>query len=226
VPIALVFAIAAAGAAAIWAGRLGVSRRVVAILDLTSRNMAALGVPVPDLPVDALRPVLALCAIVFGLAALVLGAAIYRRSAELGVTVVLAAMLAFLPAAGKGMMEFARARSAEPIAQALARRAQPGDLIIHEGALEQSASLLLKLPRPVYVVSGHLSNLGFGATFPDAREVFWDAGRVREAWKGPGRRFLISTIAAERSVVGSLPSEQVHLIADAAGRRLYSNAPD
>ncbi|HEY7648157.1 MAG TPA: glycosyltransferase family 39 protein, partial [Methylomirabilota bacterium] len=144
-PIAVAFAMAAAAAAAIWEGRLGVSRRVVAILDLTSRNMAALGVPVPELPLDALRSVLLLCVIVFGLAALVLGVAIYRRSAELGVTVVLAAMLAFLPAAGKGMTEFARARSAEPIALALARRAQPGDLIVHEGALEHSASVLLKL---------------------------------------------------------------------------------
>jgi hypothetical protein len=75
-------------------------------------------------------------------------------------------------------------------------------------------------------VNGRMSNLGFGATFPDAREVFWDAGRVRQAWRGPGRRFLISTIAAERSVVGSLPPDQVHLIVEAAGRRLYSNVPD
>jgi hypothetical protein len=226
VPIAVVFAMAAAAAAAIWAGRLGVSRRVVAVLDLTSRNMAALGVPVPELPLDALRSVLALCAVVFGLAALVLGLAIYRRSADMGVTVVLAAMLAFLPAAGKGMAEFARARSAEPIGLALARRAQPGDVIIHEGPLEHTASLMLKLRQPVHVVNGRMSNLGFGATFPDAREVFWDAGRVRQAWGGPGRRFLISTIAAERSVVGSLAPDQVHLIVEAAGRRLYSNVPD
>lgn len=114
-PIAVVFAVAAATAAALWSGRLGVSRRVVAILDVTTRNLAALGASVPELPLDALRSVLALCAIVFGLGALALGLAIRRRSAELGVTVVLAAMLAFLPAAGKGMAEFARARSAEPI---------------------------------------------------------------------------------------------------------------
>jgi hypothetical protein len=225
-PIAVAFAMAAGAAAAIWEGRLGVSKRVVAILDLTSRNMAALGVPVPELPLDALRSVLLLCAIVFGLGALALVLAIYRRSAELGVTVVLAAVLAFLPAAGKGMTEFARVRSAEPIGLALARRVQPGDLIVHEGALEHSASVLLKLRQPVYVVNGRLSNLGFGATFPDAREVFWNEGRVREVWKGPGRRFLISTIAAERSVMGSLPPDQVHLIAEAGGRRLYSNLSD
>jgi 4-amino-4-deoxy-L-arabinose transferase-like glycosyltransferase len=226
VPIALVFAVAAATAAALWAGRLGVSRRVVAILDVSTRNLAALGAPVPEFPVDALRSVLALCAIVFGLGALALGVAIYRRSAELGVTVVLAAMLAFLPAAGKGMAEFARARSAEPIGLALARRAQLNDVIVHEGALEHTASVLLILRHPVHLVDGRTSNLGFGATFPDAREVFWDPGRMRESWKGPGRRFLISTVAAEKSVVRSLPPNQVHLLVEAAGRRLYSNLPD
>lgn len=99
-------------------------------------------------------------------------------------------------------------------------------MIVHEGALEHTASLLLILRQPVHLVDGRTSNLGFGATFPDAREVFWDAGRVRESWKGPGRRFLISTVAAERSVVRSLPSDQVHLLAEAAGRRLYSNLND
>jgi hypothetical protein len=220
------FALAAATLAALWAGRLGVSRRVMAILEVTTRNLAALGVSSPEWPLDAWRSVLAICAIVFGLATLVLGLAIHRRSAELGVTVVLAAMLAFLPAAGKGMAEFARTRSAEPIGVVLARRAQPGDLIVHEGALEHSASLLLVLRQPVHVVNGRMSNLAFGATFPDARGIFWEAGRVRESWKEPGRRFLISVVAADKSLVRSLPSDQVHLLAEAAGHRLYSNRRD
>lgn len=226
VPVAVVFAVAAVAAAAGWAGRLGVPRGVFAILDVTSRNMAALGAPVPEMPLEALRSVLALCAVVFGVGAVGLGVAIYRRSAELGVTVALAAVLAFLPAAGKGMAEFVRSRSAEPIVLALVRRVQPGDVVVHEGALEHTASLLLTLDHPVRMVDGRVSNLGFGATFPDAREVFWDASRVREIWKGPGRRFLISTVAAERSVVRSLPPDRIHLLAEAGGRRLYSNLRD
>jgi 4-amino-4-deoxy-L-arabinose transferase-like glycosyltransferase len=225
-PVAAVFALAATAAAAVWAGRLGVSRGTVALLDASTRSMLALGAPVPDMPVDALRPMLALCAVVFGVATVGLGLAIYRRSAELGVTVALAVMLAFLPAAGKGVVEFARSRSAEPIGQALVRRVQPGDTVVHEGALEHSASVLLGLGDPVHLVDGRVSNLGFGATFPDAREIFWNPSRLRAVWSRPGRGFLISTVAPERSVARSLPAGQVHLLTEAGGRRLYSNRPD
>jgi hypothetical protein len=140
--------------------------------------------------------------------------------------VALATVLAFLPLAGNGMAEFARLRSARPIAEALAARMSPGDLVVHEGSLENSGSLLLGLPVPIPVVDGLQSNLAYGATFPEAREIFWDPPRAREAWGKPGRHFLISVAAADRSVVRAFPPEQVHVLVDRGGRRLYSNRPD
>ena len=41
----------------------------------------------------------------------------------------------------------------------------PVDLVVHEGAIENSGSMLLVLPGPVRVVDGLVSNLGFGSTF-------------------------------------------------------------
>ncbi|MGH7393112.1 MAG: hypothetical protein ACREM3_27215, partial [Candidatus Rokuibacteriota bacterium] len=164
--------------------------------------------------------------VVFATGAAALAAAAWRRSVELGLTVAVAAMLAFLPSAGRGMAEFARGRSAAPIATALQQRAGPGDLVVHEGALENSGSVLLVLTHPVRVVDGLVSNLAFGATFPDAREVFWDASQLRAAWPGPGRRFLVSVREPGASVVRSLPAGTVHLITTAGGRRLYSNLAD
>ncbi|HXH83950.1 MAG TPA: hypothetical protein VNN07_13630, partial [Candidatus Tectomicrobia bacterium] len=57
--------------------------------------------------------------------------------------------------------------------------------------------------------------------FPEARDVFWDAARLRAAWSAPRRCFLLSTADPDRSVVRVL--EPAHLIAQAGGRRLYSN---
>jgi hypothetical protein len=135
-------------------------------------------------------------------------------------------VLAFLPIAGNGAAEFARVRSARPIAEALAARMTPGDLVMHEGSLENSGSVLLRLDVPIPVVDGLQSNLAYGATFAEARDVFWDAPRARQAWATPGRHFLISVVAPERSVVRALPAARVHLLVDHGGRRLYSSQPD
>jgi hypothetical protein len=140
------------------------------------------------------------------------------------VGVALAAMIAFLPTAGEGMAQFARGRSARPIAEALARRLGPADRVVHEGALENSGSLLLLAGRTVHVVDGLQSNLAFGATFPEARDVFWSDSRLQEAWRGPGRCFLISTVEPAASVARTL--EPRHLLAQGGGRWLYSNVAD
>jgi hypothetical protein len=77
---------------------------------------------------------------------------------------------------------------------------------------------------PVHVVNGLQSNLAFGATFPEARDVFWSATRLRQAWAAPGRCFLVSTVEPEDSVARWL--EPAHLLAQGGGRWLYSNVAE
>jgi hypothetical protein len=150
--------------------------------------------------------------------------AVTRRWPAVGVGVALAAMIAFLPMAGEGMTQFARSRSIRPIADALRERRAPAERVIHEGALENSASLLLRMPGPIALVHGRQSSLAFGATFPEAHDIFWDPPRVEAAWAGSERCFLVSAVAPSRSVVKALAP--VHLITQAGGRWLYSNRPD
>ena len=108
----------------------------------------------------------------------------------------------------------------------LAQRLRPGDVVLHEGAIEHSASALLVLPDRVGIVNGLESSLAFGATFPEAREVFWDAPRLQAAWSGRRRLFLLSAVDPARSVVRTLAPASVHLIARTGGRWLYSNLAD
>ena len=98
--------------------------------------------------------------------------------------------------------------------------------MLHEGAIEHSASALLVLPARVGIVNGFQSSLAFGATFPEARDVFWDAPRLQAAWSGPARLFLLSAVDPRHSVVRALPPERVHLIGESGGRWLYSNLAD
>ncbi len=64
--------------------------------------------------------------------------------------------------------------------------------------------------------------LGFGATtLPSAGEAFWPSDRLRAAWAGGPRVWLVSGRSPELSVVGHLPSMQP--VAISAGRWLYVN---
>jgi 4-amino-4-deoxy-L-arabinose transferase-like glycosyltransferase len=223
-PLLVLFVLVAATLAAVWSGIVRIPAGALASFDVTTRNLAARGHAVPQSPVDAWLPLILRGAVIFALASGALAVAVWRRSAAFGIGVALAATLAFLPAvAGEGMTQFVRARAVRPLAQALVQHAGPGDLIVHEGPVENSASALIVLRRPVAVVNGLQSNLAFGATFPEARDVFWDSPRLQTAWAAPGRHWLLSTVQPERSVVRSLPAGRVHLIAQSGGRWLYSN---
>jgi 4-amino-4-deoxy-L-arabinose transferase-like glycosyltransferase len=225
-PVAIVFAVAAGTAAAVWAGIWTIPGDTLTTLDVAARNLAAKGQAAASAPTERYGPVLARCALVFGLGALGMGIAAWRRAPGLGVGVALATMVAFLPAAADGMATFARARSAAPVIEALATRLKPNDIVAHEGPLENTGSLLLSVRGPVKVVDGRQSNLAFGATFPDSRELFWDAPKLQAAWLGRRRVFLVSGVDPRRSVVRGLPPERVHVVLSAGGRALYSNLAD
>lgn len=225
-PVLVLFALVAAGFVAAAAGFHPLPADALSSLDITTRTLIARGQRAPGVPFGAWTPLFYSGALVFALGAAGLAAAAWRRAVAMGLGIVLAVTIAFLPAvAANGMTQFARSRSIRPLTAALVQRLKPGDLVVHEGALAASASLLLVVPRPVRVVNGLYSNLARGA-IPDTRDTFWDSPRLEQAWSAPGRHFLISAVDPARSVVRALPPSGVHLIAEAGGRRLYSNLGD
>jgi 4-amino-4-deoxy-L-arabinose transferase-like glycosyltransferase len=224
VPVLVLFALLGAAFTLAALDRLPLPAGVQLSVDVAARNLAAHGQAAAGSPLQVYVPVLWKSALVFGAATVAMAVAVWRRWPAAGVGVALAAMIAFLPMAGEGMAQFARGRSLRPITEALVQRLAPADRIVHEGALENSGSLLLALDRPVHVVDGLQSSLAFGATFPEAREVFWSTTRLQEAWAGPERCFLVSTVAPDRSVSRSLAPR--HVLAQGGGRWLYSNLPD
>ena len=221
VPILVVFALAAGAFILAATGRLPLPAGAMGNVDLATRNLAARGQVEAGAPMDVYLPLLRTCAVSLVAGAAVLAWAAWRRRPALGAWAAMAVTLAFLPTAGDGMAVFARSRSAQTVTEALVFRLQPGDQVVHEGPLENTGSLLLALDRPVTVVNGLHSNLAFGATFPEARERFWDSTRLAQEWPKPGRRFLVTGVMPERSVVRSLPPGSVRLLAQGGGRWLY-----
>jgi 4-amino-4-deoxy-L-arabinose transferase-like glycosyltransferase len=213
-------------AASVWRGEVRLPSGTLSLADVYARNLGAQGQSAPFIPYADLQPLMGTLAMIFGLGSLGLGIAVLRALPRVGLGVLLGVMVAFLPVSVEGITLFAKHRSAAPIILVLKRTAGPDDLVVHEGALENSGSLVLAfVGRPLKIADGRESNLAFGATFPEVQGTFWDRRRLREAWMGPRRVFLVSVREPDRSLVRDLPREKVHRLMASGGRWLYTNRP-
>ena len=208
-----------------WGDGQGFMGWVLGATDVYTRKEAALG-QVASFPVwEDLRSPLGGTALAFGAGSLGLLLAIARGARTLGLLVILGTLLVWMPLVGSAGSLMAESRSVRGMALEVSRRAGPTDLVIHEGPIENSGALEFYAGRRPAILDGRVSVLGFGATFPEARDTFWDRAQLMEAWKRPRRVFLLTIRGPARSAVSLLPRGEVHLLATGGGRWLYSNRP-
>ncbi|HET7875571.1 MAG TPA: glycosyltransferase family 39 protein [Methylomirabilota bacterium] len=208
-----------------WGGLIPLPEGGLQAVDVTTRNMAAQGQQAAGSSLSQFKSLFGTLGLIFGLGAAGMAVALWRRQSLVGLGALMAVMFAFLPVTVQGLTLFAVGRSVRPMTVAIALKARPDDVLAHEGALENSASALIMLDRPVKIVNGLVSNLAFGSTFPEARGVFWDGRTLAQAWGGERRIFLLSAVRPAKSVVKELPAGEVHLLMVGGGRWLYSNRP-
>jgi len=223
---ALAFAGLAAlcAAAAVSDGRV-FSDLVFSATDVATRKEAAAGVAAPAAAWADLRPLLERAAVIFAVGAAGLALAAARRSPGLALAVLVATMLACVPAVAAALAQVAGSRAVRVMAADVARRAGPEVRVVHEGPIEQSAALELYSGRRPILVDATRSVLGFGLRFPDAAESAWDAARLRREWVSGRPLLLVTPRPPGRSVVSSLPGDRVRLLLAHNGRRLYASAP-
>jgi len=174
---------------------------VVGTADVTARKDTAAGA----LPAWAdLEPLVGRTAAIFAVGAAGLAAAVVRRAPRLALAAVTATALACVPAVSAGLAVVATWRSVAPLAAELTP--WPGATrVVHEGPLEYSAALELYSGRRPVILDGTRSVLGFGATFPDARDRFWTRERLAREL-ADGRPVLLITPRGPRGVLGALPA--------------------
>lgn len=216
------FGLLAVACAVLWAGDGGTfASLVLGTTDVATRK-AGLGGHAPALPAwESLRPLLGAVGLTLGAGALALALAMRGARRAPVVTIVLATMLGTLPAVGAALARVAEQRTVASLAATLARDAGPGDVVAHEGPIENSGALEWYSGRRPVIVDGRRSVLGFGASLAGARDTFWAAPDLARAWAEPSRVWLLTTRRPERSVVAALPGAR--LVAAGGGRRLYVN---
>jgi 4-amino-4-deoxy-L-arabinose transferase-like glycosyltransferase len=209
--------------AACGVGWLSGAPALAAVLDATdvaTRKAASTGGGVLD--AAAFVPLLAAGALAFAAGAVGLAAISVRgRSRALAAGAVIATLLLVLPSVSAGLAASASARAVKGLALELRARLAPGDVVVHEGPLENSGALeWYSGARPV-IVGGRRSVLAFGATRPETAGVFWEPARLRATWTGERRVWLVTGRDPTTSVAATLPGAR--LAASAGGRRLYVN---
>ena len=221
-------AAAACALAAASDGRL-FGESVLDVSDATARKATRLASEVTAMALwPAFAALLAKAALVLGVGAAALATLVGLRRAAVpaaaAAALVAVTMLATLPLVGEGLRTLAASRAVDRLGAELAARAQPADLVVHEGPIEASGALELYSGRRPALLDGTRSVLAFGATFADARDTFWSAERFKEAWLSGRPMFLVTPRAPERSVIAGLPPDRVRLLLSHNGRRLYASA--
>jgi len=195
---------------------------VIGATDEATRKSRVVGEADPFPSWETIQPLLAHGAFAFGAGTLVLLVALARRrrawASAVAPTAVALTMLAVLPDVATGLATMSTHRSARWVAAVVAAQMRPGDVLAHEGPIEQSGALEWYSGRRPVIVDGRRSVLAFGATRPESAPWFWDAAELRRAW--PSRRvWIVSTRSPAHSVAATLPNAR--LIGTFGGRWLY-----
>lgn len=219
---AVLFGVLALGCALAWAGDGRVFMdEVMNAADVATRKGALAGAAPPLPPWGAFRPLVGAAALALAAGALVLAVAAGARARTLAASATIVTLALLLPSAAVALGLVSAHRAVKGIGEEIARRASPGDVVAHEGPLENAGALEWYGGRRPVIVDGRRSVLGFGATLPEARSAFWESARLRVAWSGPRRVWLVTGRPPEVSVVSQLPDAR--LVAAGGGRRLYVN---
>ena len=222
----VLFAAAAVGCAVTWRGDGSVLTSVMDVTDVATMKSAAAGLPLPVPPWEEFRPVFWVAALTFALCALALAAVLaFARSADtrrsFGVLAVAVTMVATMPGVARSLGVVAKNRAVRDLAQRVARLAGPEDVLAHEGPIENSGALEWYSGRRPVIIDGRRSVLAFGAERPEARDLFWDADRLRAAWTSGRRVWVVSVRSPAHSVVAALPGAR--LLGAGGGRTLWVN---
>ena len=116
----------------------------------------------------------------------------YRRKPEYGNLVLAGTMVALLACVHAAFVTFSPILSSKQLAVAIAKRYQPGNVVVIDGQYHEASSLNFYLKTRVRVLHEPSGNLWYGAKFPDAPHVFETPASFAELWSSSETVFLWS----------------------------------
>ncbi|HXN23243.1 MAG TPA: glycosyltransferase family 39 protein [Candidatus Dormibacteraeota bacterium] len=115
--------------------------------------------------------------------------------------------------------------TSKPLADAIARVHQPGDIIEINGEYEGGSSLNYYTGHQVRILNGRSANLWYGSFFPDAPQIFDDTAFFQRMWVGPQRIFLWTEAEEQDKALAGINRGTVFPLARSGGKLVLTNRP-
>jgi 4-amino-4-deoxy-L-arabinose transferase-like glycosyltransferase len=129
----------------------------------------------------------------------------------------------FLLAAHMGLQIFSPVLTSRQLADAIAPKLKPTDIIILHGEYEAGSTLGFYLKRnDLHIFEGRSSNLWYGSFFPDAPHIFEDQTSLNLEWTGPQRVFLWQDTSQPLPKLRG----RSYLVLESGGKEILSNRAD
>jgi len=144
-----------------------------------------------------------------------------RGQPRLANTALAVMMIAFIECAHIALGVFAPVLGSKPLAVAIERQFQPGDLIISDGEYAYTSSIRFYTGEQLLILNGRVNGLWYGSLFPDAPPIFLDDAQFAQLWKGSRRVYFVVQSGDRRSYVEKFGP--VYEMAKAGGKFVFSN---
>jgi len=133
-------------------------------------------------------------------------------------------MVILFQAVHMALTVFSPVLGSKPLAMAIKKQLQPGDLIVVNGAYSVASSVNFYTGAQLHMLNGRFNDLWYGSLFPDSPPVFEDDASFEKLWVGPGRVFFVDINATGLGKLKALPMPYYE-VARSGEKRVYSNRP-
>jgi 4-amino-4-deoxy-L-arabinose transferase-like glycosyltransferase len=133
-------------------------------------------------------------------------------------------MVVLFQAVHMALTVFSPVLGSKPLAMAIKKQLQPGDLIVVNGAYSVASSVNFYTGAQLHMLNGRFNDLWYGSLFPDSPPVFEDDASFAKLWVGPGKVFFVDINATGVEKLKALP-EPYYEVARSGEKRVYSNRP-
>jgi 4-amino-4-deoxy-L-arabinose transferase-like glycosyltransferase len=148
-----------------------------------------------------------------------------RRGSPLRGNLAICVMMVLLfHAVHHALTVFSPVLGSKPLAMAIKKQYQPGDLIVVNGAYSLASSVNFYTGAQLHMLNGRYNDLWYGSLFPDSPPVFENDASFTKLWTGPSKVFFFTTDTKGVEKLKSLPVPYYE-VARSGEKTVYSNRP-
>jgi 4-amino-4-deoxy-L-arabinose transferase-like glycosyltransferase len=148
-----------------------------------------------------------------------------RRRPDLGNWSLALMSVCLLFAVHIALVTFSPVLTSKPLADAIVRVYQSGDIIEINGEYEGGSTVNYYTGHQVRILNGRSANLWYGSFFPDAPQIFDDSSSFHHLWDGPKRVFLWTETGKKDEALQGMDPNTVFILSQFGGKVLLTNRP-